>query len=318
MSSPHREPPPADAHNPLGIEGIEFIEYRTARPQALGQVLEMLGFRPVARHRSREVLLYRQGDMNIVVNAHRDTAAAGERGGWAGQGPAQGEAPPQPLLSALALRVRDAAAARARVVGLGGWEVPAQAAPMELHIPGIHGVGASRIYFVDRHREFSIYDVDFIPVPGVDPRPPALAGMRWFGVVQYIGRGREDDWCAFYTSLFGFRVLEPGERFGILPRGVILASPCGSFWLQLIEPAAGEPDGDETLQRVAFGTPDVLGAVALLRERGVGFVETPDVHSGARGALTRTWFDSTMFELVHLDAADSAATQAQAPPQEQR
>ena len=69
MSSPHREPPPADAHNPLGIEGIEFIEYRTARPQALGQVLEMLGFRPVARHRSREVLLYRQGDMNIVVNA---------------------------------------------------------------------------------------------------------------------------------------------------------------------------------------------------------------------------------------------------------
>ena len=101
MSSPHREPPPADAHNPLGIEGIEFIEYRTARPQALGQVLEMLGFRPVARHRSREVLLYRQGDMNIVVNAHRDTAAAGERGGWAGQGPAQGEAPPQPTSATL-------------------------------------------------------------------------------------------------------------------------------------------------------------------------------------------------------------------------
>lgn len=298
------------ARNPLGIEGIEFIEYRTARPQALGQVLELLGFRPVARHRSREVLLYRQGDMNIVVDAHRAAPAPDARRAAIGTAAAHADAPAAPLLAAIGLRVHDAAAARARVVGLGGWEVAAQPAPMELHIPAVHGVGASRIYLVDRHRDFSIYDIDFIPVPGVDPRPPALAGLRWFGVVQYIGRGREDDWCAFYTSLFGFRVLEPGERFGILPRGVILASPCGGFWLQLIEPVVGEPDGDETLQRVAFGTPDVLGAVALLRERGVGFVETPDLHSGARGALTRTWFGSTMFELVHLPAADAASAQA--------
>ena len=60
----------ADATNPLGLDGIEFIEYATSKPQALGQVLEMMGFRPVARHRSREVLLYRQGDMNVIVNAH--------------------------------------------------------------------------------------------------------------------------------------------------------------------------------------------------------------------------------------------------------
>ena len=56
--------------NPLGLAGIEFVEYATSRPQAFGQVLETLGFRPVARHRSREVLLYRQGTMNIVINAH--------------------------------------------------------------------------------------------------------------------------------------------------------------------------------------------------------------------------------------------------------
>ncbi len=60
----------ADVANPLGLDGIEFVEYATSRPQALGQVLEMMGFRPVARHRSREVLLYRQGGMNVVINAH--------------------------------------------------------------------------------------------------------------------------------------------------------------------------------------------------------------------------------------------------------
>ena len=68
-ASPDRESI-GDAPNPLGLDGIEFIEYATTRPQALGQVLESMGFRPVARHRSREVLLYRQGDMNVVINAH--------------------------------------------------------------------------------------------------------------------------------------------------------------------------------------------------------------------------------------------------------
>ena len=80
---------------------------------------------------------------------------------------------------------------------------------MELHIPAIHGVGASRIYFVDRHRDFSIYDVDFVFIPGVDPRTAGLAGLHWFGIVQYIGTDRLDDWCAFYAGLFGFHRCPP-------------------------------------------------------------------------------------------------------------
>ena len=61
--------------NPLGLDGIEFIEYATSRPQAVGQALESMGFRPVARHRSREVLLYRQGAMNVVINAHSSSGS---------------------------------------------------------------------------------------------------------------------------------------------------------------------------------------------------------------------------------------------------
>jgi len=283
----------AEPLNPLGIAGIEFIEFATSKPQALGGVLEMMGFRPIARHRSREVLLYRQGDMNVVINAH---AAAHPRAVQ----PAE-----RPVIAALALRVHDAAAAYRRALELGAWAVPTHVEVMELNIPAIHGVGASRIYFVDRHREFSIYDVDFNRIPTVDTHPPAVAGLHWFGVVQYIGTDRMDDWCAFYAQLFGFAALPDDERFGVLPKGRVLRSPCGTFFLQLIEPEPGivDVDGEESLQRVGLGTPDVPAAVAALRARGMGFVDSAGVRAGVnageRGALTQTQLGGVMFELVH-------------------
>jgi len=279
----------SDASNPLGIHGIEFIEYATTKPQALGQVLETMGFRPVARHRSREVLLYRQGDMNVIVNAH--VAAQ----------PRVVQPRDTPVIAAIALRVRDAAAAYRHVVSAGAWAVPTHVEVMELNIPAIHGVGGSRIYFVDRCRDFSIYDVDFTLIPTVDPHPPALVGMRWFGVVQYVGAERTEDWTEFYTELFGFRALPDDERYGILPKGRIMKSPDGSFFLQLIEPRPGNLDiePEEMLHRVGLGVPNVLEAVKELRGRGVRFVESSGVHSDSRGALTESQLGGVMFELVH-------------------
>jgi 4-hydroxyphenylpyruvate dioxygenase len=236
-----------DTSNPMQIEGIEYVEYRTARPQQLGQVLEQMGFKPVARHRSREVLLYRQGDMNVVINAHGG-------GGASSHGAALSvPLPEQPQIAAFALRVRDAAAAHRRALDLGAWDVPVNVAPMELHIPAIHGVGTSRVFFVDRHQEFSIYSVDFVPIPGVDPNPPALGNMRWFGIVQYIGGERTADWVAFYQTLFGFVELGAERDTGVLPSGCVLASPDGSLQLQLIEPPPDLDDGVERLHRLAFG-----------------------------------------------------------------
>lgn len=282
----------AGATNPLGLVGIEFIEYATAKPQALGQVLEMMGFRPIARHRSREVMLYRQGGMNVIVNAHIPALPSG--------------APPtdQPVLAAVALRVRDAAAAYAHALERGAWAVPPRVEVMELNIPAIHGVGKSRIYFVDRYDKFSIYDVDFVPIPTVDQHPPAVAGLHFFGLVQYIGNDRTEDWAEFYRELFGFTDLPAEQRFGILPKGRILRSPCPAssrFYLQLIEPEATvlDVEGDEGLQRIGLGSPDVLAAVAELGRRGVEFVESRGVHTEDRGALTKTWMGSVSFELVH-------------------
>ena len=292
MTQPSDREMPAQTSNPLALDGIEFIEYSTAKPQALGQVLESIGFRPIARHRSREVLLYRQGDMNVIVNAHAGDKARGVRPTDA------------PTIAAVALRVRDAASAYQRAIERGAWAVPSNVEVMELNIPAIHGVGASRLYFVDRYRDFSIYDVDFILNPGVDAHPPALTGLHWFGIVQYIGNDRMADWTEFYTELFGFRVLPDDKRYGILPKGRILESPCGSFFLQLIEPMPGifESEPTEMLQRVGLGTPDVLATVAALSKRGVEFVESDGVHSETRGALTKSLQGGVMFELVHDDA----------------
>lgn len=284
------------AANPLGLEGVEFVEFATAKPQALGQVLEMMGFRPIARHRSREVLLYRQGGINIIVNAH-----AGDAGASGPHALPPTVLPDEPVIAAMALRVRDAGAAWRRALDRGAWAVPAQVEVMELNIPAVHGVGSSRIYFVDRHKEFSIYDVDFTPIPGADPHPPAIAGLHFFGIVQYIGNDRSADWTEFYHELFGFEALPAEERFGILPKGRILRSPCGTFYFQLIEPEPGvlDVEDDECLQRIGLGTPDVLATVTELQKRGVEFVESKGVHSEDRGALTRTWMGSVMFELVH-------------------
>ena len=284
-----------DTGNPLALDGIEFIEYVTPRPQALGQVLEMMGFRPVARHRSREVMLYRQGALNVVVNAHAQNNQSGQD---------------RPVIAALALRVRDARAAYAYALERGAWEVSTKVEAMELNIPAIHGAGGSRIYFVDRYKEFSIYDVDFSPIPGVDLHPPATAGIHFFGVVQYIGSDRSNDWIEFYQELFGAVVIPPDQRFGIMPRGTLIhfpaLDPANRFMFQLIEPEVTVLDHHEHLQRIGLGVPDVFTAVETLRANGIDFVETRAAHTESRGAITKTYDHGLVFELVHSPQAPSA------------
>ena len=287
---PTREAVP-DMLNRLDMAGLEFVEYATTRPQAFGQVLELLGFMPVARHRSREVTLYRQGSMNLVVNAHPDDARVVATTGG------------QPVLSAVAFRVRDALKAHSHCLALGAWDAPSHARAMELHIPAIQGPGSSRFYFVDRWDEFSIYDIDFQPIPGVDLHPPSLAGMRYFGVVQYIGAGRSGPWMTYFEHLLDFVPVPDDQRFGILPKGKLMKSPCGQFLWQLVEPDPGmdeESPGEERLERLGLGTADVALAVHTLKARGLAFVDASALHPDDRGALTRPAMGVSL-ELVHQD-----------------
>jgi len=287
------EPP-----NPIGMDGIEFIEFTTSRPQALGGVLERMGFRPIARHRSREVELYRQGSMNIIINSQATDI------------PRTVEPIERPIISALAVRVRDADAAYRKALDLGAWEIPVRARALELNIPGIHGVGESLIYFVDRYDEFSIYDIDFRAIPGVDPNPPAIAGLNFFGIVQYVGIDRTNDWTEFYSQIFGFIPIPDTVRFGIMPRGLLLQSPCKKFYLQLIEPdgAAQYAPIEEQLQRIGLGTPDVIAAASELEKRGIELLTTDKVHTSERGALTKAVLGGVMFELVHAESGEAKSS----------
>ncbi|MCS6996183.1 MAG: 4-hydroxyphenylpyruvate dioxygenase [Casimicrobiaceae bacterium] len=271
--------------NPLGLEGIEFIEFSTNRPQSLALALERLGFRAIAHHRSREATLFRQAQMNLVIQA--DPEALGDA--------------PRYEITAVAFRVEDAAQALARCERLGGWALTSRAQAMELVIPSIRGPAGARFFFVDRGREFSVFDIDFRPIPGTDPTVPAVAGTRFFGVVQYIAAGRYADWIHFYERLFGWKPIPDELRFGVLPRGKILASPGGQFFWQLIAPEgrSSEYPVSEALHRVAFASSDVLASVAALRARGVQFVETPSFPLHERGALTHALVGDLAFELVH-------------------
>src|SRR4030095_11613596 len=282
--------------NRLRLDGLEFIEFTTSQPLVLGALLEKMGVRPVARQRSREVLLYRQGSMNLVVNAHPGAVRMDTTG--------------QPMaLGAMAFRVAAAGDAHRRTIELGAWDLPTRAAAMELVIPGIRGAGESHIYFVDRHGDFSIYDVDFTPIAGADPNPPALGDMHYFGVVQTAYPERTAAWLEFYQSLFGFNVLPSGRFFGVVNTGVLLESPCRKFFLQLIEPPAADGDvvWEEGLLRIGLGTPDVLAAMRALQARGIVFVDRGPIRPTDRGALTQLYPGGVSFELVlsHLSSASA-------------
>jgi len=193
------------------------------------------------------------------------------------------------------------------VLERGAWEVTTHPEVMELNIPAIHGAGGSRIYFVDRYKEFSIYDVDFVPIPSVEQRPAATAGIHFFGIVQYIGPERSYDWIEFYRELIGAELIPDEQRFGIMPKGKLLRTPAldpdKRFMIQLIEPDLNVLDADERLQRIGLGVPDVPAAVQALRALGVEFVETQAAHTESRGAISKTYLGSVVFELVHDEKA---------------
>ena len=176
----------AGPDNPMGTAGFEFIEHAAEDARALEQLFRRMGFAAVARHRSKDVTLYRQGDINFIVNAEAEGFA---RSFARVHGPS---------VCAMALRVHDAAWAHRRALGMGAKAGPVSSGPMELNIPAIKGVGDSLIYLVDRYGQRTIYDVDFVPVEGADERPPGLGLTSVDHVTHNVYRGRMDLWAGFY------------------------------------------------------------------------------------------------------------------------
>jgi 4-hydroxyphenylpyruvate dioxygenase len=282
-------------NNPMGTDGFEFVEYAAPDPAALGRLFESLGFVPAARHRHKRVTLYRQGDINFIINSEPDSFAqrfARLHG---------------PSICAIALRVRDAAHAYRRALELGAWGFDSRSGPMELNIPAIKGVGDSLIYFVDRWRgkqsgqpgyrpgcigDIGIYDVDFEPIAGAGrdaEHPPAGAGLLYIDHLTHnVHRGRMKEWAEFYERLFNFREVRyfdiEGRQTGLKSKA--MCSPCGKIRIPINESSDDQSQISEYLdvyrgegiQHVALSTSDIYHSVAALRARGVQFQDTPDTY----------------------------------------
>ncbi len=262
--------------NPMKTDGFEFIEYTAPNPEELASLFTSLGFRAVAQHRSKDVTLYRQGDVNFIVNAEPESF---------GQRFARAHGP---SACAMAFRVEDAAKAHARAMELGATAVEDPVGPMELNIPAIEGIGGSRIYLVDRYGENSIYDVDFRPIEGEDFERGG-AGLTYIDHVTHnVNRGNMDQWAGYYERLFNFQEIRyfdiEGKLTGLKSRA--MTSPCGKIRIPINESSDDKSQiaeylreyKGEGIQHIALGTGDICATVDNLRGSGVQFQSTPDTY----------------------------------------
>jgi len=265
--------------NPLGLDGFEFIEFCAPEKGLLEPVFAAMGFSLIARHRSKDVELWRQGAINLIANYEpRSPAAyfAAEHGASA---------------CGMGWRVRDAAKAYALAIERGAEPVEVHAGPMELKLPAIRGIGGSIIYLIDRyagqdHGDLSIYDIDFVYLPGVD-RHPAGAGFHTIDHLTHnVYGGRMAHWGAFYERVFGFREIRyfdiKGEYTGLTSRA--MTAPDGKIRIPLNE--EGKAGGGqieeflrqyngEGIQHIAFACDDLPGAWDRLKALGTPFMTAP-------------------------------------------
>jgi 4-hydroxyphenylpyruvate dioxygenase len=270
---PHDAPPAAiSAANPAGTDGFEFVEFAHPRPEELSALFRRMGYVPVARHRSRDVTVYRQGDINYILNAERDSFA----GRFAA---AHG-----PCAAAMAWRVVDARHAFAHAVKHGA--EPYEGADKTLDAPAIKGIGGSLIYFVDRYgAKASPYANDFAWLGEVDPRPKGVGFYYLDHLTHNVMRGHMDRWFDFYAKLFGFRQIRyfdiEGKLSGLYSRA--LTSPCGRIRIPINESADDHSQIEEYLrqykgegiQHIAVGTDAIYAATDALAANGLAFMPGP-------------------------------------------
>jgi 4-hydroxyphenylpyruvate dioxygenase len=263
--------------NPMNTDGFEFIEYAAPEPAKLAALFERMGFQAVAKHRSKNVTLYRQGDVNFILNAEPASFA---------QSFARIHGP---SICAMAFRVKDAAKAYKRAVELGAWGVENHAGPMELNIPAIKGIGDSLIYLVDRYGERgTIYDVDFVPIEGTERNPKGVGLTYVDHLTHNVHRGRMGEWASFYERLFNFREIKYFDIEGKLTglKSKAMTSPCGKIRIPINESSDDKSQiaeylnayHGEGIQHVAMGTDDIYTTVSQLRSRDLPFQSTNDTY----------------------------------------
>ena len=262
--------------NPAGLEGFEFIEFSAPERGFLEPVFESMGFTKVARHRSKDVDLWRQGGINMIANYEPKSPAwffAREHG---------------PSACGMGFRVRDARKAYAHLLEQGAEPVNVETGPMELRLPAIRGIGSAIIYLIDRYGEDGpdIYDIDFEYLPGVDKHPVGCGFTEIDHLTHNVYGGRMQYWADFYEKLFNFQEIRyfdiKGEYTGLTSKA--LTAPDGKIRIPLNEEGEGgkgqieeflrEFNG-EGIQHIAFICDDLYSCWDRLKAHGVPFMTAP-------------------------------------------
>ena len=264
-----------DEINPMGTDGFEFVEFCHPNPAELDRLFTQMGFTAVAKHRSKAVTLYRQGGINLILNAEPGSFAARF---------AEAHGPSAP---AMAFRVVDAQYAFDRALRLGARPVERSAGPGELRIPTIEGIGGLHIYLVDRYgAKGSIYDVDFEWLGAPDPAPKGLGLYYLDHLTHNVQKGRLDEWAGFYERIFNFRQIRyfdiSGKLTGLHSRA--MTSPDGKIRIPINQDAGDHGQiaeylvqyKGEGIQHVALGADDLYASIEALLARGVEFMPAPN------------------------------------------
>jgi 4-hydroxyphenylpyruvate dioxygenase len=262
--------------NPMGLMGFEFVEFASPTPGVIEPVLGMLGFTAVAHHRSKDVTLFRQGDINFIVNREPRSVAgyfAAEHG---------------PSACGLAFRVKDAHKAYNRALELGAQPIDIPTGPMELRLPAIKGIGGAPLYLIDRFEDGkSIYDIDFDFVDGVDRHPVGHGFKMIDHMTHNVYKGRMAFWGGFYERIFNFREIRyfdiKGEYTGLTSRA--MTAPDGLIRIPLNEERGGTGGqieeflmqfNGEGIQHIALSCDNLIDAVDKLQMAGVPLMTAPN------------------------------------------
>ena len=297
--------------NPLGTDGFEFVEFTGPDPQAIARQFTSLGFTAVARHRSKNVVRYRQGDINFILNMEPSGPAA------------QFRAAHGPSANAMAFRVKDAGKALKLALERGAQEVKGPVGPMELNIPAIEGIGGSYLYLVDRYGAQGIYEVDFVPIEGAAAQEQANSvGLTYLDHLTHnVVRGNMKTWADFYERVFNFREIRyfdiEGKVTGLFSKA--MTSPCGKIRIPLNESQDDKSQIEEFLhayrgegiQHLALGTDDIYATVRKMRARGVRFQDTVDTYFDGIDARVPGHGESVQALRENRILIDGAPTQGQ-------
>lgn len=270
---PHDAPPALiTADNPAGTDGFEFVEFAHPEPEKLEELFARMGYSKVATHRTKAISVWRQGDINYVINAEPGSHAmtfAGVHG---------------PCAASMAWRVVDAKHAFAHAVSKGA--TPYEGNDKALDVPAIVGIGGSLLYFVEKYgAKGSAYDAEFDWTGERDPKPQGVGFYYLDHLTHNVYRGNMDKWWDFYRELFGFKQIHffdiDGRITGLVSRAI--TSPCGKIRIPLNE------SKDETsqiveylkkykgegIQHIAVGTDGIYDATDRLADNGVKFMPGP-------------------------------------------